>query len=611
MKKTYFHSSWAAPAFDSRSYHHQTDQTSEKERERKADGQEGGRKLKILNGNWFNVIRFHDSVIFLRLDLSQNVLKRSLLAVAEQSGEENIKTESCTAQKSKQAEWERRDESQVLCNLIRMTMVISMSGWKSQNVECRLWPKRASAMWRSHVLSFPPSMFMLWIFSGEKILLSANASHIIVWRGRLPLLLFQWRNGIFLSSRTHQSSAFSMEKSFLFFLPLKFQCVLLRGERKSILFFFLFISLKLKLKFSRKNKTKSNVEPSVWFKCFCRDDCSFSFSLVVYFILFISSTFQFTPAALELKIHESWLIPPCEWLNLFSFSSLISISEKDIISLGLRRTHDDSEERTGKQLSTEEEALIENIELKQTSGIIFLFRPNPKLIVYAEGEFKFHNIERNTTYTRAARRRWKECERWWVERRASYGTGDMDAWRNPAFRWCKAISHSQSTTTTFLLNAYNKLFILLLILLNTSGNSIQPGELDCKNVFFTYFFFGRLEKAKSKSKAGETWISLSVPVRRVRYMHMRERAYLWDDAWRACVLLADCWQITHSCSTHKSAGRRHVGEEEWQKVDWNLPRGKSFGGWTFLFFISTQTLASASSSPYTMPFLRVSTNQVK
>lgn len=75
------------------------DRESEKERERKADGQEGGRKLKILNGNWFNVIRFHDSVIFLRLDLSQNVLKRSRLAVAEQSGEENIKTESCTAQK--------------------------------------------------------------------------------------------------------------------------------------------------------------------------------------------------------------------------------------------------------------------------------------------------------------------------------------------------------------------------------------------------------------------------------------------------------------------------------------------------------------------------------
>ncbi|KAL7027214.1 hypothetical protein ACKWTF_005365 [Chironomus riparius] len=49
---------------------------------------------------------------------------------------------------------------------------------------------------------------------------------------------------------------------------------------------------------------------------------------------------------------------------------------------------------------------------------------------------------------------------------------------NPGdFRWCpeKTLIGSQSTTS-ILFNAYNKLFILLLILLNTSGNSIQPGQ---------------------------------------------------------------------------------------------------------------------------------------
>ncbi|CRK96838.1 CLUMA_CG009918, isoform A [Clunio marinus] len=51
----------------------------------------------------------------------------------------------------------------------------------------------------------------------------------------------------------------------------------------------------------------------------------------------------------------------------------------------------------------------------------------------------------------------------------------MGVWNPGAFRWCQALSRSQSITTV-LLSAYNKLFVLLLILLNTSGNSIQPGQ---------------------------------------------------------------------------------------------------------------------------------------
>ncbi|KAG5685106.1 hypothetical protein PVAND_014304 [Polypedilum vanderplanki] len=42
--------------------------------------------------------------------------------------------------------------------------------------------------------------------------------------------------------------------------------------------------------------------------------------------------------------------------------------------------------------------------------------------------------------------------------------------------WCPQTLIRAHSTTSILLNAYNKLFILLLILLNTNGNSIQPGQ---------------------------------------------------------------------------------------------------------------------------------------
>lgn len=51
----------------------------------------------------------------------------------------------------------------------------------------------------------------------------------------------------------------------------------------------------------------------------------------------------------------------------------------------------------------------------------------------------------------------------------------MGSWWNPQFQLSQALSRSESATA-ILFNAYNKLFILLLILLHTSGNSIQPGR---------------------------------------------------------------------------------------------------------------------------------------
>jgi hypothetical protein len=51
----------------------------------------------------------------------------------------------------------------------------------------------------------------------------------------------------------------------------------------------------------------------------------------------------------------------------------------------------------------------------------------------------------------------------------------MGSWWNPQFQLCQALSRSESATA-ILFSAYNKLFILLLILLHTSGNSIQPGK---------------------------------------------------------------------------------------------------------------------------------------
>ncbi len=51
-------------------------------------------------------------------------------------------------------------------------------------------------------------------------------------------------------------------------------------------------------------------------------------------------------------------------------------------------------------------------------------------------------------------------------------------WNPRAFRWCSQAALGQSQSTTLILqNAYNKLFILILIFLNTNGNSIQPGML--------------------------------------------------------------------------------------------------------------------------------------
>lgn len=219
-----------------------------------------------------------------------------------------------------------------------------------------------------------PLIHALDIFGGENCpLCQCQPYHSVARATSVAVSMEKWN----FPELSHTSElSIQHGKKFSVFRPFKISVCAAGGRQRKSILFFSFISLKLKLKFSRKTKQNQTSSRQFGLNAFVVTIVHFHFRSL--FILFYSFFLQCTPAALELKIHESWLIPPCEWLNLFSFSSLISISEKDVISLGLRRTHDDSEERTGKQLSTEEEALIENIELKQTSGIISVFSSQPQ-----------------------------------------------------------------------------------------------------------------------------------------------------------------------------------------------------------------------------------------
>ena len=75
-------------------------------------------------------------------------------------------------------------------------------------------------------------------------------------------------------------------------------------------------------------------------------------------------------------------------------------------------------------------------------------------------------------------------------------------WNPRAFRWCSQAALGQSQSTTLILqNAYNKLFILILIFLNTNGNSIQPGMLKInEKIFFDEYFITSTSFLENRSR---------------------------------------------------------------------------------------------------------------